>query len=398
MLVLRTLLTITVLIGATIFVACTTDYYDDNPIEYIDVADYDGDDVYYEDGDWIDMFEDLDYYGLWYEVYPFGWVWRPTVGLDWQPYYFGEWIMTVVGWTWISYEPFGWAVYHYGYWARDFSLGWVWIPDYEWAPSHVNWVLDGEYIYWSPMGPHDYPVVEPWDDPDLDTWVGIKESQFDQPQVGRYKIKRNTFVTNPYRRTVRREPPDIDVVRRSTGRVVLRHNAQLAREMVNGYQVVSLVLPQPVMQHVEEYRMNPTGSIAPPAGGQMLQQPTHHRRKPPSREVTPTPIPRRPSRGVDGGRREPGRRERDATETRRPKRKPQDKPAVQPPPPRTKPRKKKVGDRPVKQRPPTPKKKPRPPRKKETVKKPVEKDTLKTKPKEKPRKKPAPKKSRGGNR
>lgn len=404
-------LLILILFGClSLAISCTTDYYDDDPIEYIDVAEYDDSDVYYEDGDWIEMFEDLDYYGLWYEIQPFGWVWRPTVVLEWQPYYHGEWIMTVAGWTWVSYEPFGWAVYHYGYWVKDFALGWVWVPDYEWAPCHVNWVVDDDYVYWAPMGPYEYVVPDPWDDPDLVHWVGIKEKQFDQPQVGRYKIKRNSFIANPQRRDVRREPPDIDVLRRDTGRDQARQDVQLARERVNGYEVVSLVLPPPVLTRVGEYRVDPRSpgdaAIVPPAGGQLLRQPVGQGKRTPSREITPPKRARQP-RDVEPDRRETRRGDNSATDPKKPRENPRDKPDVQPKKKIV--RKKKGDDRPVKQRPPPPKRKLKPPEKKDPEKKepekkpetkdpPPAKEKPKEKPKDPPKKARTPAKARGGGR
>lgn len=79
-------------------------------------------------------------------------VWRPnSVNYDWQPYSIGQWSWTQNGWYWDSYEPFGWATYHYGRWMYEDYYGWVWLPDYEWAPAWVEWRYDNDYIGWSPL-------------------------------------------------------------------------------------------------------------------------------------------------------------------------------------------------------------------------------------------------------
>jgi len=66
----------------------------------------------------------------------------------------GRWSWTRYGWYWDSYEPFGWATYHYGRWFNDDYYGWIWIPDYEWGPSWVEWRYDDEYIGWAPLPPY----------------------------------------------------------------------------------------------------------------------------------------------------------------------------------------------------------------------------------------------------
>lgn len=82
-------------------------------------------------------------------------VWRPAnVHYDWRPYSVGRWAWTADGWYWDSYEPFGWAVYHYGRWHYDDYYGWVWIPDYEWAPAWVEWRYNDHYLGWAPLPPY----------------------------------------------------------------------------------------------------------------------------------------------------------------------------------------------------------------------------------------------------
>lgn len=82
-------------------------------------------------------------------------VWRPTImRRGWAPYSVGRWIWTEYGWYWDSYESFGYITYHYGRWFYDDYYGWIWIPDYDWAPSWVEWRYDNDYIGWAPLPPY----------------------------------------------------------------------------------------------------------------------------------------------------------------------------------------------------------------------------------------------------
>ena len=74
-------------------------------------------------------YEDLDAYGVWRNVPPYGWVWSPaSVPVGWAPYREGHWAWVEPwGWTWIDDEPWGFAPFHYGRWT--FAAGaWVWVP------------------------------------------------------------------------------------------------------------------------------------------------------------------------------------------------------------------------------------------------------------------------------
>lgn len=93
-------------------------------------------------GEWIQLDNDLV-------------VWRPSgIRHSWRPYSHGRWSWTSEGWYWDSYEPFGWATYHYGRWYDDDYYGWIWIPDYQWGPSWVEWRYDDDYIGWAPLPPY----------------------------------------------------------------------------------------------------------------------------------------------------------------------------------------------------------------------------------------------------
>jgi hypothetical protein len=119
--------------------------------------------------------EDLDQYGTWANVAPYGEVWRPTaVGGDWAPYRTGRWVWEDwYGWTWVSSDPWGWAPYHYGRWFNDPGFGWCWYPGvfgrrHYWSPALVGWFGWGHggvgfgfgNIGWVPLGP--YETFHPW--------------------------------------------------------------------------------------------------------------------------------------------------------------------------------------------------------------------------------------------
>jgi hypothetical protein len=74
-------------------------------------------------------YEDLDAYGSWRNVPPYGMVWIPgSVPGGWAPYHYGHWAWVEPwGWTWIDDAPWGFAPFHYGRWAFAGGI-WVWAP------------------------------------------------------------------------------------------------------------------------------------------------------------------------------------------------------------------------------------------------------------------------------
>ena len=104
---------------------------------------------------------DLEEYGEWTYVAPYGNVWVPNAVDDgWRPYYDGRWVwLPLTGWTWWPYEPWGWATFHYGYWHWAFDLGWYWIPYSIWGPAWVSWWWDSYYFAWSPLSYWGYPGI-----------------------------------------------------------------------------------------------------------------------------------------------------------------------------------------------------------------------------------------------
>jgi len=118
--------------------------------------------------------EDLDQYGTWVNVAPYGAVWQPAVGPDWGPYQLGRWTwLDWYGWTWVSYDPWGWAPYHYGRWFSAPGYGWVWYPGvigvrHYWSPALVGFFGFGGVgigigfgnVGWVALAP--YEVLHPW--------------------------------------------------------------------------------------------------------------------------------------------------------------------------------------------------------------------------------------------
>lgn len=101
------------------------------------------------------FYSSLSPYGEWIEIDYGVYAWRPIkITYGWAPYLIGRWSWTPYGWYWDSFEPFGWAVYHYGRWYYDDYYGWIWIPDYEWAPAWVEWRYNDFYIGWAPLPPY----------------------------------------------------------------------------------------------------------------------------------------------------------------------------------------------------------------------------------------------------
>jgi hypothetical protein len=106
---------------------------------------------------------DLDVYGRWVNVDPYGISWMPlNMPAWWSPYSNGRWCYRPVwGWTWISYEPWGWLPFHYGRWYYASTHGWCWIPGSAisfnfWSPGLVRFYYGPDWISWCPLGPGDY--------------------------------------------------------------------------------------------------------------------------------------------------------------------------------------------------------------------------------------------------
>ena len=53
---------------------------------------------------------------------PYGYVWFPSVGVAWRPYYDGAWGYTRYGWTWHGRDRWAWPTHHYGRWGFNGSF------------------------------------------------------------------------------------------------------------------------------------------------------------------------------------------------------------------------------------------------------------------------------------
>ncbi len=149
-------------------------------------------------------------YGTWIEINGGLTVWRPyNVRAGWIPYTVGQWIWTADGWYWNSYEPFGYIVFHYGRWYYDDYYGWIWTPDYNWAPAWVQWRYDNNYIGWAPLPPYARfsPNVGIYFSINFFTpyryWSFVRYRYFYNPHVYNYyeplKIKYRIFFRTHYR-------------------------------------------------------------------------------------------------------------------------------------------------------------------------------------------------------
>ena len=125
----------------------------------------------------------FDRYGRWDFVAPHGYVWFPSVGAAWRPYYDGSWAFTRYGWTWHGRDRWAWPTHHYGRWGFTGAF-WYWIPATAWAPAWVTWSVGSGYVSWAPLGWHaprrydtwdrrDHPAYNPWRG-----WTVLPRQQF----------------------------------------------------------------------------------------------------------------------------------------------------------------------------------------------------------------------------
>ncbi len=232
----------------------TAEAHDEQAVEYPNEDAY---------ADSLAMFDDLRFYGSWYELYPYGMVWRPVVVSTWAPMMYGHWAWTSYGWMWVSYDPFGWAVYNYGFWANDFTLGWVWIPDYMWEPARCEWVAWDDCVGWCPLPPPGVRYKDPWERGDLDPWVTVPVTRFKETDVARYKTTPK-FKSGSSERTLRREAPDAGVIERGLGRPLKVVDVQLEQQAYGAREFTRVVLPHDEQVIVEERKAEARYKSPPP--------------------------------------------------------------------------------------------------------------------------------------
>ena len=73
---------------------------------------------------------DLNYYGQYYNIPGYGYLWQPNgVNLGWDPFANGWYTYSPqFGYMWVSAYPWGWVPFHYGHWIFVQGYGWLWQP------------------------------------------------------------------------------------------------------------------------------------------------------------------------------------------------------------------------------------------------------------------------------
>ncbi|MCX6566434.1 MAG: hypothetical protein NTW38_08450 [Candidatus Aminicenantes bacterium] len=153
-------------------------------------------------GDIAEYESELEAYGHWSEIDPFGFVWIPGgMAPNWRPYSWGHWTwLPMAGWCWVPYEPWGWCTYHYGRWQWNPGFGWYWIPMSGWGPAWVNWWWDDFYYGWAPMSWWGYPGIiynnyyygHGWDGDypsDSRALTVVRKDQLQDPNVSRVAMR-----------------------------------------------------------------------------------------------------------------------------------------------------------------------------------------------------------------
>jgi predicted small secreted protein len=195
---------------------------------------------------------DLNNYGEWLSLSPYGDVWRPYVVSDWMPFNNGYWAYDGGDWTWISYEPFGWIVYHYGYWYDDPSYGWVWVPSEDsWSPARVEWINYGDYIGWAPLPPPGINYGEPWEMSDNHYWNVVRKQNFIRDDIRDYRV------SNPIRneaggRGVINLPPNRSEIESATGGTVQQVTIQREPVKLPPREIDRMNLPPAESRKVEQ--------------------------------------------------------------------------------------------------------------------------------------------------
>ena len=150
-------------------------------------------------------YSDLDEYGRWETVSPYGPVWIPAgLAPGWAPYRWGHWVFIAPwGWTWVDDAPWGFAPFHYGRWVY-FGNYWGWCPgpvSYRpiYAPALVGWFGGSHWgfglsfgvgggVGWFPLG---------WGEPYL-PYYGHSRGYFQNVNVSNTHITNITYITNNY--------------------------------------------------------------------------------------------------------------------------------------------------------------------------------------------------------
>lgn len=271
-----------------------------------------------EDSLGVGEFDELRYYGAWHWVDPYGWVWRPTVVSEWQPFQRGHWIWSQYGWMWVDYDPWGWATSHYGYWTTDFTFGWIWIPDYQWSPCQCDWLMYDDYISWAPVPPPSVKFKEPWEGEKA--WISVPVRRFKEPNVGDYRTTPK-FKPDAAGATISRGAPDVREIERRGPRFGVTE-VQLERRVVGEREFARVKLPADQEQIVQRQRtLDKTNSRSPAIAPQTVTPPSNNGDNIVGPPNNPPPPSKAKSKDSNGGSKDSGTKK----ETKYKDRKPADK-------------------------------------------------------------------------
>jgi hypothetical protein len=154
----------------------------------------------------------FDRHGSWRYETSYGYVWYPTVAVDWRPYHNGRWVtLRPYGWTWVGADPWDWPTHHYGRWGISAGL-WFWIPGRSWGPAWVSWAYSPGYVSWCPLGWNNRAVVlnrfgrgyDPWR-----AWTAVPEHRFGGRDNVRRVMARDFDVRTPREFVTRNTAPEI---------------------------------------------------------------------------------------------------------------------------------------------------------------------------------------------
>ena len=276
-------------------------------------------------------YSDLDQYGYWQTIAPYGPVWVPSgVAVGWAPYRWGHWVYIAPwGWTWVDDAPWGFAPFHYGRWVY-FGSYWGWCPGpiYArpiWAPALVGWIGGPHFgfglsfgigggVGWFPLG---------WGEPYV-PWYGASRGYFQNVNVTNTHITNITNVTNNYYGNrhpvnpihfVNQRPDGVTAVSNGvfTGSRPTREGlVPVTTQALNGAKVVNTVPERPTRESV----MGPSQHTAPPPAS-VFSRPVVTKMTPPAPPTVSAGIGR-PDRGAVGT--QPGTTAPVAGETNRPMR------------------------------------------------------------------------------
>ncbi len=243
-------------------------------------------------------YEDLDQYGAWRNVPPYGWVWTPaTVAAGWAPYRYGHWVwVSPWGWTWVDDAPWGFAPFHYGRWAFVEGV-WVWVPGRVverpvYAPALVAFVGGprfglsvavggGAGLAWFPLGPGEvyrpaYHVSEVYV-----RNVNITHVNVTNINVTNVNVTNVRYVNQNVQGAVTAVPQQAFVSARPVGQVATVVSArEAAQAQVVGTTAAVSPRPESIV------RRPPTVSAVSQPPAQVLQRPVAVRTAPPPPPVS----------------------------------------------------------------------------------------------------------------